>query len=453
MKKIISIFMLILLTASLSACGKQLTDELVREIAENESSLAGMNTSALHIESVVEFDNQIKDLPNSENNKLVLLSDEINNGFSIVAVDIENEKFNIWSTGYKPLNVLINDILTNESTEINIANFNLVADYIKKYGFNCLQEQFGQEERFKYAEEYIRELTGTGGILNTEVARGILDKTLPSYMFPNVNSEVAILYENGNANPLYYAEKSSEMVYNWSFFDEGTYNVWKATTDRQTQNTMIALYGQPYVPKTVWVVVDKYCEDEVGTFNSLEAAKKKLIPNSAPAPTKTPTSNTSNSNTKPVENNNSTPSKETEKNKEYSEKEQYYLDNYYRAKHILIFTEDLETGKKIENVEQKIDEVQARINIVLASGEDIKEAFDDFIEDYSEDPGCATNPNGYFFKDGEMVKEFENAVKSIGIGEVTTCESEYGYHFVLRLALDETPEIFEEGFKKSGLDA
>lgn len=146
-------------------------------------------------------------------------------------------------------------------------------------------------------------------------------------------------------------------------------------------------------------------------------------------------------------------SRESEKNREYSEKEQYYLNNYYRAKHILVFTEDLETGKKIENAEQKIDEVQARINIVLASGEDIKEAFDDLIEQYSEDPGCAKNPNGYFFKDGEMVKEFENAVKSIGIGEVTTCESEYGYHFVLRLALDETPEIFEEGFKKSGLGA
>lgn len=289
MKKIISIIILILITAGLSACGNQLTDELVREIAENESSLAGMNTSALHIEAVVEFDNQIKDLPNSENNKLVLLSDGIDNRFSIVAVDIENEKLNIWSTGYKPLNVLLEYILTKENTEANIANFNLVADYIKKYGFNCFIEQSGQEERFKYAEEYIRELTGTGGVLNTEVARGILDKTLPSYMFPNVNSEVAILYENGNANPLYYAQKSSEMVYNWSFFDEGTYNVWKATTDRQTQNTMIALYGQPYVPKTVWVVVDKYCEDEVGTFNSLEAAKKKLIPTSAPAQTETST--------------------------------------------------------------------------------------------------------------------------------------------------------------------
>lgn len=121
----------------------------------------------------------------------------------------------------------------------------------------------------------------------------------------------------------------------------------------------------------------------------------------------------------------------------YSEQEQYYLDNYYRAKHILIMTENRTSLEAEELCDDLYKQAQ--------NGKD----FDLLIREYSEDPGCAKNPNGYFFTDGQMVLEFENAVKSIDIGEFTTCKSYYGYHVVQRLALDETPEIFEEGYENS----
>lgn len=70
--------------------------------------------------------------------------------------------------------------------------------------------------------------------------------------------------------------------------------------------------------------------------------------------------------------------------------------------------------------------------------------FDLLIQEYSEDPGCAKNPDGYIFTDGQMIIEFENAVKSIDIGEFTTCKSDYGYHIIQRLALDEIPELFSD---------
>lgn len=121
----------------------------------------------------------------------------------------------------------------------------------------------------------------------------------------------------------------------------------------------------------------------------------------------------------------------------YSEQEQYYLDNYYRAKHILIMTENRTSLEAKDLCDDLYEQAQ--------NGKD----FDLLIREYSEDPGCAKNPNGYFFTDGQMVIEFENAVKSIDAGEFTTCKSDYGYHVVQRLSLDETPEIFEEGYKNS----
>ncbi len=125
----------------------------------------------------------------------------------------------------------------------------------------------------------------------------------------------------------------------------------------------------------------------------------------------------------------------------YSEQEQYYLDNYYRAKHILIRNENRTNLEAEELCTDLYKQVQ--------NGKD----FDLLIQEYSEDPGCAKNPDGYFFTDGQMVIEFENAVKSIDIGEFTTCKSDYGYHVIQRLALDETPEIFEEGYKNNVADS
>lgn len=133
----------------------------------------------------------------------------------------------------------------------------------------------------------------------------------------------------------------------------------------------------------------------------------------------------------------------------YTSEEQYYLNHYYRAKHILILKNDLETGKKKDNAKQTFEVLGEKANLIVAAGDNVTKHFDHLIEEYSEDPDYKNNPNGYFFTDGEMIEEFENAVKNTEIGESTSCESDYGYHIILRLALDETPEIFEEGYQKS----
>lgn len=108
--------------------------------------------------------------------------------------------------------------------------------------------------------------------------------------------------------------------------------------------------------------------------------------------------------------------------------QKYYADNYMCAKHILIDKgEDAEASKKLA------EEILERAK----NGED----FDKMAQDYSTDPGLESNPQGYVFTSGEMVKPFEEGVKALEIGGFGICESDYGYHVLLRLDL---PELTDE---------
>lgn len=120
---------------------------------------------------------------------------------------------------------------------------------------------------------------------------------------------------------------------------------------------------------------------------------------------------------------------------------QYFTDNYLRAKHVLITTQDMTTGeeKDKEAAKATADEVLAKAQ----AGED----FDALITQYNEDPGMSSNPDGYVFTDGEMVQAFEDKTKELQPGEIGMCETDYGYHIIKRLALDETPELFETLFE------
>ncbi|MBR5809187.1 MAG: peptidylprolyl isomerase, partial [Clostridia bacterium] len=67
----------------------------------------------------------------------------------------------------------------------------------------------------------------------------------------------------------------------------------------------------------------------------------------------------------------------------------------------------------------------------VQNGED----FDALMNQYSEDPGLSTNPDGYVFGTGEMVAEFEQATDSVGFGGIAFCKSSFGYHIIKRLPI------------------
>ena len=110
------------------------------------------------------------------------------------------------------------------------------------------------------------------------------------------------------------------------------------------------------------------------------------------------------------------------------EMKSFYEENYYAAKHILVNKEEAADDKK----EEKQGEELAKELLERAKkGED----FDAMAKEYSQDPGLESEPDGYVFTDGEMVEPFTNTVKDLKPGEFGICESDYGYHIILRIDL------------------
>lgn len=117
-----------------------------------------------------------------------------------------------------------------------------------------------------------------------------------------------------------------------------------------------------------------------------------------------------------------------------------YAENQEKitAKHILFSTQDSETGEPLSD--EKKAEMKSVAEEALEKIKSGAEKFDDVMNDLSQDPGLASNPNGYTFGKGEMVKEFEDAAFALKEGEMSDIvESDFGYHIIKR-----EPRVIEE---------
>jgi len=105
---------------------------------------------------------------------------------------------------------------------------------------------------------------------------------------------------------------------------------------------------------------------------------------------------------------------------------------YYRVKHILLNTQELDDAAKAEKLAQAQDLLEQ-----LKAADDHIALFDELMMEYGEDPGVATSPDGYEAYPGQMVTEFEEASLKLKDGEISDIvESSFGYHIILRLPLD-----------------
>lgn len=94
------------------------------------------------------------------------------------------------------------------------------------------------------------------------------------------------------------------------------------------------------------------------------------------------------------------------------------LDKIYCAKHILVS-----------------DEQTANALVSMLKASPSIDTFDALMSQYGTDPGMKSDPRGYIFTDGDMVTEFENAVKALNLGACSSVpvKSSFGYHIILRL--------------------
>lgn len=107
----------------------------------------------------------------------------------------------------------------------------------------------------------------------------------------------------------------------------------------------------------------------------------------------------------------------------YNENISSFKKDMVQAKHILLTTEG-KSEEEIKTIEKKINDIHKKIK----KGAD----FDKLMEEFCEDPGIKSNPDGYIFGEGEMVKEFEEAAFNLKkIGDVSdVIKSSYGFHII-----------------------
>ena len=112
------------------------------------------------------------------------------------------------------------------------------------------------------------------------------------------------------------------------------------------------------------------------------------------------------------------------------EMELYYNEYYTKVKHIFLSTKDDESNdlsvSEKEDVGKKAHEIYDR----AIAGED----FDTLLDEYNEDPGMASNPNGYIFSsdDTSYTRVFHNAAFDMDFGEIRLVQSNLGYHIMKR---------------------
>ncbi len=115
-------------------------------------------------------------------------------------------------------------------------------------------------------------------------------------------------------------------------------------------------------------------------------------------------------------------------------------EGYLSAGHILFMTIDPSTGKELEEsvIAEKLKKAEAVVEELRAikDPDEMLERFAALKEQYCEDTGKQTYPDGYTFTTGTMVKEFEETVKALGEYEISDpVKTSYGYHVIVRLPL------------------
>ena len=115
-------------------------------------------------------------------------------------------------------------------------------------------------------------------------------------------------------------------------------------------------------------------------------------------------------------------------------------EGYLSAVHILFMTIDPTTGKELEEsvIAEKLKKAEAVVEELRAikDPDEMLKRFAELKEQYCEDTGKQTYPDGYTFTTGTMVKEFEETVKALGEYEISDpVKTSYGYHVIVRLPL------------------
>lgn len=132
----------------------------------------------------------------------------------------------------------------------------------------------------------------------------------------------------------------------------------------------------------------------------------------------------------------------------------YYNEYYSKVKHIFFATKDDETNDYSNDKKAEIGKKAEAVYQRVLNGED----FETLLNEFNEDPGMSTSPDGYIFstEDTSYVPVFKDTAFEMQPGEVRFVQSYLGYHIMKKYPLteaetedDENERMLIENMKSS----
>ena len=123
----------------------------------------------------------------------------------------------------------------------------------------------------------------------------------------------------------------------------------------------------------------------------------------------------------------------------------YYNEYYAKIKHIFFSTRDEEENDYSNDKKAEIGAVAEGVYARVQAGED----FEKLLDEYNEDPGMASNPDGYIFskEDTSYVPLFVKTAFEIEPGDTKLIQTYLGYHIVKKFPFTEEDAFSPENEK------
>lgn len=110
--------------------------------------------------------------------------------------------------------------------------------------------------------------------------------------------------------------------------------------------------------------------------------------------------------------------------------QEYYNENYTKVKHIFLSTRDSQSNDFTISEKEEVGKKAQLIYERAINGED----YDALLNEYNEDPGMASNPEGYIFsqEDTSYTRAFHNAAFDMEFDEIRLVQTNLGFHIMKR---------------------
>lgn len=236
--------MAFVLLFTFSSCGAQMSNKQLQKLLEDDRDFSHIDFSSVKVLAEKEID--------SDTSALMFSAKEKDEDGTFCYISIFNKKsddlFYIESP-YAPLNYLMNEISKNRPQGLNNSLFEKLTGKIAKED----TEFFDDEEN---SAEFLRELTGKGGIISQETAQEIITDAARKDLNFEDDENFCAVFEKGCALPLCYATKSNEAVFSWDWIAEEQYLSFVSASTKDELKEAEEKYGPAYDEKEVWVAYD-----------------------------------------------------------------------------------------------------------------------------------------------------------------------------------------------------